>query len=73
MTCEDWSFSVIFSSGGHLVQWSVTILSILVQGHKRKKFCEVILKLIHLLERTGQFIFLFYFFTRLSSVGHLVQ
>ena len=24
-----------FSSGGHLVQWSRTILAILVQGHER--------------------------------------
>ena len=26
----------IFSSGGHFVQWSGTILAILVEGHPRK-------------------------------------
>ena len=36
----------IFGSGGHFVQWSRTILAILVEGHP-KKHCEIILKLGH--------------------------
>ena len=28
----------IFSAGGHLVQWSKTVLAILVKGHKWNNF-----------------------------------
>ena len=42
MLCKDFSFSFFFfflffffSFGGHFVQWSGTILAILVEGHPR--------------------------------------
>ena len=40
------SFSC-FSSDDHFVQWSKTVLAILVEGHSRKILYEIILKLGH--------------------------
>ena len=37
----------IFSSGGHSVQWSGTILAIFGRGSSKEHFCEIILKLDH--------------------------
>ena len=37
----------IFSSDGHFVQQSGTILAILVESHPRNIFCEIILKSAH--------------------------
>ena len=39
-----WPLVSIFSSGGHLVQWSESILAILVKGHKRNSSMKNILK-----------------------------
>ena len=45
MSFED--FFSIYNSGSYLVQWSGTILAILVQGQETwdENFCEIILKL----------------------------
>ena len=34
------NFFSIFSSGGHLFQWSETVLAILVQGHEMNIFVK---------------------------------
>ena len=34
-------FFLFFNSGGHLVQWSETVLAILVQGHEMNIFVKL--------------------------------
>ena len=58
-----------FSSGGHFVQLSRTILAILVEGHPEEHFCEIILKLGQWSRRRYRLkVFLFF-----SFGGHFVQ
>ena len=40
----------------HFVQWSGTVLAILVHGHERN-FCEIMLRSIHQLVKNGHSIF----------------
>ena len=37
----------IFSSGGHFIQQSGTILAFLIENYPKKHFCEIILKSAH--------------------------
>ena len=59
-------FFSIFNSGGHCIQRSGTILAILVEGHQKKYFYEIILKSVHYSRRRfhlNVFCFLFLFLT----------
>ena len=59
---EEKSFKAfsIFSSGGHLVQWSETIWAILVEGHPRNKPVKLFQNLsIDIAEEVIKSLFLF--------------
>ena len=43
----------IFSSGGHFVQQSGTILAFLVEDYPKEHFCEIIVKSVHWSRRRG--------------------
>ena len=63
-----WLFSIL-NSGGHLVQWSETILAILVQSHER--YISVKLFWNWAISMRGDVIW--WFISIFSSGGHLVQ
>ena len=50
----------IFSSRGHFVQQSGTILAFVVEDHPKEHFCEIILKSVHWSRRRSHLkVFLF--------------
>ena len=57
-----------FSSGGHFVQWSRTILALFVRGSPKKHFCEIILKSVHWSRRCHLEVFSIF-----RSGSHFVQ
>ena len=59
----------IFSSGGHFVQQSGTILAFLVGDLPKKHFCEIILNSVHWSTRRSHL----KVFSIFSSGSHFVQ